>query len=536
VRKRRGKKRSPAIAPLVAKPKLDLELPAEVPISDRERAEIEQHLGFLNRYKQVLRLKLNAIEDRLVNGALAAEDRGVIKHLFKKIDRSVVEQAISREPLKSNTADRARFLAGVVRLEPSLSTLLNYLEALASSTDKKDAARALHLVISRVDFGEASDAQIARIVDLAATCFEGHELTQAMLGFVSSRSFSAAIGRAKDRIAAHHRELLEALSAAERTILRGEPIPEDDAARAAMIRGAERLLSAPEPVLRSLPDEIRRRLAEHAALHEPLGTAVRVLIDSIPHKSDEYAAIALAWSEKLLVERADDRARGVLEQIAQAHPYHRLARDRMNALAWPRLGRVALMPEDHDDRVGIRQGFWLDGSAFVWVRTAPISERQRLEREGELQAKLTTPGVLPALAWGAGDDGTPYVVIGRRGKPLVLERSGRDLGSALDLARSGLLLFKALAREGVELPDADHRRFAIVGRSSLELFDLSGAVAARPEQADVAHAPLAHRWVRSLLADQPELPREVAEVVARRSPLPVLLRIIDRVRARLTQA
>jgi hypothetical protein len=85
----------------------------------------------------------------------------------------------------------------------------------------------------------------------------------------------------------------------------------------------------------------------------------------------------------------------------------------------------------------------------------------------------------------------------------------------------------------VELPDAEPKRFAIVGRGGLELFDLDGARTSRPEQADVAHAPLAHRWVKSILAGHTDLPRDVAVVVHKRAPLPVLLRIVDRARARL---
>jgi hypothetical protein len=107
------------------------------------------------------------------------------------------------------------------------------------------------------------------------------------------------------------------------------------------------------------------------------------------------------------------------------------------------------------------------------------------------------------------------------------------LAAALDLARAGLLIFKALAREGVELPDAEQKRFAVAGKSELLLFDLGGARTSRPEQADVAHAPLAHLWVKSVLASHTDLPRELSEVLSRRPPLPVLLRIIDRVRAKM---
>lgn len=535
-KKRRGRRRrrSKALAPLAESPQLDLDKAAEIPLSEQERNEIQDHLDFLKRYKGVLRLKLNATEDLLVNGARAPEDRGVLKHLFNKIDRAIVEQAVSREPLKSNADDRVRFLAGVVRLDPNLSTLLSYLEALAETSDKRNAAKAFGLVVERVDFDDASSAQITRLVDLATTTFHGAELTQAALGLVSSDSFSRALERGIDRLAPESVRLLDEISAAHRTLIQGEPMPPDDAARAVIGAGADRLLSVPEPALRSYPEDVRRRLAEHALEHDPLGRPVRTLIDSIPHRDPGYAALALTWSEKLLARGQDDRARGVLEQIAQSHPDLGAASDRLAALGWPRLGRVTIMPGKPDDRLSIRRGFWLDGSAFVWVRTGRPEDGERVRREGELQARLTVPGVLPALAHGTGEDGTPYVVLLRRGKPMIHERGPRKLDATLDIVRAGLAVFKALAREGVELPDAGQRRFALVGRSALALMDMAGARATTPEQADVANGLLAKSWVDGLLRDQPDLPSDLRALLGRRAPLPVLIRAIDRARARLT--
>jgi hypothetical protein len=531
-RGRRRPRRSEALAPIVARSKLDLGLPAEVPLSDREREEITQHLELLSRYKSVLRLDLNATEDRLVNGTLRPEDRGVVKHLLKKIDRSAVERALAREPLKSSAVDRARFLGGVVRLDPSLPSLVGYLEAVAATKDK-GAARALGVVAARVDFAGASDAQVVRMVELATTAFEGHELVSAVLALVSSPSFAQAAARAKDRLSMEAWDLIECVAAAERAILRGAPMPDDEALRARVARGAERLCAVPEAILRAYPEEVRARLAAFAADRDPLGAAVRALVDSLPHAGDAYPAIALGWAEVLLARGQDARAKGVLEQVAQAHPERATLRDRIAALGWPKLGRVTLMPGDPDPELRIRQGFWIDGSAFAWIRIGAPADRERIEREGDVQGKLTTPGVLPALATGVAEDGTPYVVVGRRGKPMIHDRGDRDLGTALDLARAGILLLKALAREGVELPDAEPRRFALVGRSGLELYDLDGAKAIGVAQADLGHGLLAHRWAQAMLGGRSDLSAELSSVVMRRVPVPVLLRAIDLARARI---
>src|SRR5690349_17218769 len=55
-----------------------------------EVAEMRGHLTFLRRYKDILRLKLNATEDLLVNGQREPTERGVCHHLLAKVDRSVI--------------------------------------------------------------------------------------------------------------------------------------------------------------------------------------------------------------------------------------------------------------------------------------------------------------------------------------------------------------------------------------------------------------------------------------------------------------
>src|SRR5690348_5422705 len=67
-----------------------------------EVAEMRQHLGFLRTYKELLRLKLNAAEDLLVNGQREPSDRGVCRHLLGKVDRAVIERALAREPLRDD--------------------------------------------------------------------------------------------------------------------------------------------------------------------------------------------------------------------------------------------------------------------------------------------------------------------------------------------------------------------------------------------------------------------------------------------------
>src|SRR5581483_6196058 len=66
-------------------------------LSPSEVAEMKEHLAFLRRYKEILRLKLNAAEDLLVNGQREPSERGVCRHLIGKVDRAVIDAAIGRE-------------------------------------------------------------------------------------------------------------------------------------------------------------------------------------------------------------------------------------------------------------------------------------------------------------------------------------------------------------------------------------------------------------------------------------------------------
>ena len=58
------------------------------------------HFRFLKEYRKVLRLRVNAAEDLLLNGKRAPTHRGVCQHLLAKIDRARVVGATQQlEPV-----------------------------------------------------------------------------------------------------------------------------------------------------------------------------------------------------------------------------------------------------------------------------------------------------------------------------------------------------------------------------------------------------------------------------------------------------
>jgi hypothetical protein len=161
-------------------------------LAPAEIAEMKEHLVFLRRYKDILRLKLNAAEDLLVNGQREPSERGVCHHLLGKIDRAVIEAAVAREPLRSDAAARARMLAGAIRLTADLGVLLAYLETLAHVRSRTEAAQAFSEVVRRIDFESLSPTRLARLLQVLIETFVDHERVQVLFSLLAAPSFRRA--------------------------------------------------------------------------------------------------------------------------------------------------------------------------------------------------------------------------------------------------------------------------------------------------------------------------------------------------------
>jgi hypothetical protein len=550
-RKRRRRHRRPAdraagasvpggLSPLSEPRRLDLDRPVTEPLSPDEAREMAGHLLFLRTYKKLLGLSLNAAEDLLINGDKPPMDRGICKHLLSKVDRRLVEKVLARDALKADARMRARFLAGIVRLNRDVSFLIWYLTALAEVTDKREAAAAFALTVDRIDFARLSNAQMADVLELIVRTFEGHERVQALFGLLGSDTFAAALDRSLAGLPDHLRETFGPLRAAHRVVMRGTVPHGDDGERALVEKGVALWLSAPDAVLRSYPLEIRTRLAEYAVHRlDPSSEAkgARSLLDSLPHDGAAYAALGLALAEQLICAQKEDQARSVLGQIAQAHPELGRARFLREALSWPRAGKLALTPENA--RPGrpvtrLRRAFWPERCAFVWARLARGKDRDKLAEEARIQGSLLLPGIAPALGHGSAGDDTLFVALAADGSPLdreaILEL---DLPDALALALEGVSILRALAALGFEIPDAATSRFLLSadGPPGLCLADLDGVVKGDPPACAVAHGKLARRFAVDVLGHsngnlRPDLPATVRARLRDTALLPVLGRVL----------
>ena len=509
---------------------LDLDAPSDRPLTDDEATEATQHLALLKRFKKSLRLSLNATEDLLVNGARAPDDRGVLKHLFAKVDRQVVQAALSREPMSSDRSMRAAFLAGIVRLRPSFDTLLAYLETVADG-DRRSAAEAFGLTVRKLPFEDASTAQIDQLLTLLAQTFEGHDYTQVLLGLLDEAH--GALEANREQIDPEQWRTLAPLAAAHAAVVRGEALPESEGGRALVADGVERWLAAPAAVLKSYPEKLRWRLAEYAvraAREVRPDTVPPALFASLPATDPRFAPLAILRAEALARSAQVDAARSLLKPVADRADAPAAVKTLSRVLAWPKWGKATIDPTDGPGR--LRRAFDLTFGAHGWGRTAPPEGAGALVAEARRQADLLVPGVAVVLGHGLAKDGSAYVVVAGRGRPWTLNPAA-PVPEVLQLILDAALIGRSVDRIGLTLPDFEPARFLIHGRPGrLTLADLSGVEAADPTQSALTHGPRVLGLARSVArgADgrlRADLPAAVtARLVMGNTPVPLLIRAL----------
>jgi hypothetical protein len=509
--------------------------PTAEPLTAAEVAEMKQHLAFLRTYKDLLRLKLNAAEDLLVNGRREPTERGTCRHLLAKVERAAIEGAIGREPLRSDAAARARMLAGAVRLTADVGVLLAYLEALAQVRSRAEAAAAFAQVVARIDFESLSPTRLARLLQVLLDTFTGYERVQVLFGLLATPPFLRAFDAAAPAFPPQVAEAFAPLRAVHRRLVEGA----DDAPDPALLAtGVEQLLSAPDPVLRAYDAPLRVRLLEltlgpdvPAALAD---RAAGVLLPSLPRDDRAYARLALRRAASLLARHADDRARALLEEVLRARPGLDVAQRWLGALRARRLGRIALA--GGPPATGrLAPAFWLDGRRPVWLRTAPAASAEGLAAEARLQADLALPGLAPVVEHGVAS-GIPYVAVAGPGAPLAAAAlSSLDLATSLALAAAAARILRALALAAVVLPDAEPERFLQCARGdpALVLADLDGARRTEAGAAAGIHAAHGTALARRLLAAHaPRLPDELRDALEPTAggvgSLPALVAALDR--------
>ena len=509
-RSRRAPKAPPAAAALrpVA---LDFDLPADEPLAPGEQAEMARHLKFLAEHRKLLRLRVNAAEDLMLNGAKPPTDRGLCKHLLGKVDRAAVEAALER---LNDPRARSRFIGSVVQFSDDPGFLVAYLESLEDGASRREAAGAFAASTARLDFDALGEARMRRFLESIASIFEGPERAQVLFGLLHNDGFRAAFESIEPMLPPDLGKALRPLRAAYTWVIEGS---DDGLDHKALTQGAALLLDAPSEVLRSYPAPVQQRLLERAvelmASQEAADRAAAALLEGLPHDSDAYRELALIRVASLLQQGAEPRAKWLLRQLLQAQPRHPTARRLLEGLGSPRVGPLALGWPGAESVAKAEPGlwtpaWWLAEQKRVWLRVG-VSPT-----ELALWDRAVGPGLAPVLLTKAGKGA--FLAFAGRGVPAVLAPRVSD-EHKVEMALQGVLILESLAGMGIVLPDARRKRFLIEDGSRLVLGDLSGARADDPVKARKSVSAQSFGFARELLRGIDLPPMASRAVYGRRS-------------------
>lgn len=510
--------------------RIEREKPATEELSAEEASEMRRHLRFIRDHRRVLKLKLNAKEDLLVNGVREPTHRGICLHLLSKVDRGLVLKALER---LNDASSRTRLLAGVVRFSDDPGLLILYLESFTESSSRSEAAGAFSLAVRRLDWTELSTSRMRRILELVATVFvDPHQRASVVFGLLHSPSFRQTFTEAAQELPPELASVFRPLLAVYEGVIEGDPEGHDPKD---LERGSTILLDAPDQVLRAYPAEIRTRLLDLALRRgdddEVADRAAGTLLGALPPDSDLYLHHALQRSSDLLRRHADARAKWQLRQIRGARNDCVEAAQWLEAMAAPRLGRMALLwpgerrpdgkgrPGKGADK-GLQEAFWLDEQRRVWLRSGSANTAERFVAEAKIHQRLGVAGIAPFLVWGKGEGGRPWLAVPAVGRPAdrVLAKRRLPTATAIHLADQGVRILGTLAAAGHRLPDARSWRFLVTDgkRPQLLLADLTGVTSGEGKVGPEAHRGPAFGWCRDLLNDRDDLPLGLVRVLRRR--------------------
>ena len=505
-RKSKGRPKAPR-APVVRRSIIDPDLPADQPLSPEEVADMKRHLRFVDRYKAVLRPRLNAKEARMVDGSLEPEHRGTCLHLLSKIDRSTILAALEREPVKSDAQSRARFLATAAGISGDVGILLHFLESLCAAGQSDHASRAFTRAIERIDFEAISAARMGRLLDVMQQAFGERELVGALFGLLRNPGFEAAFDGHAAELGPEVAARFLPLRTVHRAIFgRGQLRPGQ---LRDLAQGLPMVLGVPPAMLTAYPMPVRERLLsvaldidDDAVLGHP---GVEVLLGSLPADGEASARHGLALARSCVTRGDLTRGRSLLEGLRKG-PAGAEAKELLVRLEGTIVGPLALEGDAAEPGGSLQQAFHLRRLEPVWLRFAPAGGGGRFDAEADLQAAACLPGVAGLRERSRAKGRGPFVVVAAEGRRLDRALADREVqlsaAQARDLALAGTRILRALALAGLALPDAAPHRFLLPWSGAwqhLVLADLGGLVEIGVPQASLHAREQAARWSHAAL-------------------------------------
>lgn len=484
---------------------------AEEPLTAKEIAQLKLHFKFLREHRNVLKLRVNAAEDLLLNGVKEPTHRGVCQHLLAKVERSRVLTVSQTLP----PAEAVRLLGGVLRFAPDIAFLLRYLECVKQTASQKQAGAALTEVLERIDYSQLSAAQMRQLVGLIVDVFAERDLPVFVFTLLYDRAFREALDRSLEgfpevlsRMMRPLRSLHEIVAQAAR---RHEPTPAVSELKQAM----DLLLDVEPSSLTHLPESARRRLfllaTDMLRANQALPSgALEAILSTLGFPDPtQKASATLSLAGALLTSGQQAAAKKLLEQERRAGSSSAELVRWCDALDAQHIGEVALeSSRSRDERPA--SGRWFRGwhlrtQSVVLVRCGNPGERALYAEQIDLWRNLLVPAVSRVVATSA-ESPTPYLAVQLPGTPLTREIKGN--GRVPERLRKGWAIelcsiLSALAGFGVLLTDAELRRFNLVGDGQLFLVDLWPLRKADPQVALSEHLDLAKRGAIQLTQASP---------------------------------
>jgi hypothetical protein len=484
---------------------IDLDKNVEEPLTEQEISALRDHFRFLREHRNDLRLKVNANEDLLLNGAREPVHRGVCHHLLAKVQRRNVLAAAERlEPARA-----ARLLAGIIRFSSDIEYVLLFLEKIKLSSSPAEATAALFQGLQRIEFDKVSSAQMRRVLQLMLELFDEKERPALLLGMLENTSFRNAFDKSKADLPDALSHLVLPLRAAQAIILHGEPNTFDSET---LSDGVNLLLELDSKILLRHSAEMRQRLFHFglqscAAPQHRLHDRLKMLFRHFPSSDPERGERGIALARHFIAANSDAAARQILQTLAQENPGFGIPAQWLEFLDAERLDRIALLeqPPDRMDVLGQharRAGIWLETMRPVWVQIGRSDAVTGHDETLGLMCELAVPGVTSVLESGTTKEGEPYFVVANSGESLdraLTEDAGLELGPALRVCYEAVGLLNALAAVGVRLPDVDPGRFTLEPSGALLLTDLAGARHADPDTRGEFHFELARSFCTDVL-------------------------------------
>jgi hypothetical protein len=554
-RRRRGKpsadrdseSASPAaVVEAATKLEPDTEGAVDTPLTEEEAAEMRRHFRFLREHRKLLRLKLNAQEDLLLNGAREPTHRGVCQHLLSKIDYTTVAGAATRLDPKS----RCQFTEGVLRFSTGLPFLLLYLEALKES-GHHSATDALSRALRLISFEDVSEGQMKRVLELVVELFDEKQRPKLLLSLLEGKSFRTAFDDAFEKLPSALAELLGPLRAVHSTIIKGETPP---ANKKELHRGVDLLLLGEAGGLQRRSPAVRERLLQHALWCIPANSkqhskVLESLLQSFPPLSPRRQELELMRIGGLMHVGEDEAARKRLMDLKQQIPVSAKAGLWLRALNSPRFERIALLGPRKTERKGnasdqpsskvskaetLQPAFCLDTQQRLWIRVGEPNEEAAFDAHLQVLKKALLPNVAQAYASNLTRRKGPYVAYPAHSAA----RSGFRANATLSreqlqaYALDGVMLFAALANLGIRIPDTRPDRFEVDDQGRLWLLDLWGATL---DGGGAGVTPcmltLSAAWCQALISNMPyfSLDEETADILRQPADFPTLLAGLRRV-------